>query len=182
MAASFSIMHSTLLAVISLFNWPAQILQSSAGGFPSNYIECLTSHHQLTKTWNQLCLAYPTDKYSRQWSSSPPARSFTGSHICQSDLLSKVDYTVFVSWWCEVCFNLLLVCPISCELCPICHELRFPFVRPNMFCPNPPGPTGPIFWSPVDIATLWLTRPRGPSQWKPIALMVNWMFSVWWGD
>ena len=41
--------------------------------------------------------------------------------------------------------------PICCELYPICHELKFQFVRPNMFCPNPPGPTGPIFWSPADI-------------------------------
>ena len=95
--------HSTLLAVISLFNWPAQIIQSSAGGFPSNHIECLTSHHQLTKTCNQLCLANPTDKYACQWSSSPPARSFTGSHICQLDLLGIADYIVFVSEICNVC-------------------------------------------------------------------------------
>ena len=38
--------------------------------------------------------------------------------------------------------------PICCELCPISHELRFPFVPPNSFCPSPPGPTGTIFWSP----------------------------------
>ena len=96
---SCNIRRSTLLAVISLFNWPVQIIQSSAGGFPSNHIKCLTSHQQLTKTCNQLCLANPTDKYNRQWSFSPPTRSFTGSHICQLDLLGTVDYTVFVSWW-----------------------------------------------------------------------------------
>ena len=44
------ITHFTLLAVIALFNWPAHIIQSSSGGFPSNQIECLTLHHQLTKT------------------------------------------------------------------------------------------------------------------------------------
>ena len=96
----------TLLAVVSLSNWPAQIIQSSAGGFHSNHIECLTPHHQQTKICNQLCLANPTDKYARQWSISPPARSFTGSHICQLDLLGRVDYTVFVSWWCDVCYKL----------------------------------------------------------------------------
>ena len=101
-----TIEYSTLLALISLFNWPAQIIQSSAGGFPSNHIECLTSHHQLTKTCNQLCLANPTDKYARQWSSWPPARSITCSHIFQLDLLGTVDYTVFASWWCDGYSNL----------------------------------------------------------------------------
>ena len=28
-------------------------------------------------------------------------------------------------------------------------ELKLPFVRPDMFCPDPPGPTGPIFCSPA---------------------------------
>ena len=107
--------------MISLFNWPAQIIQSSAGGFPSNHIECLTSHHQLTMTCNQLCLANPTDKYACQWSSSPPARSFTGSHICQLDLLGTVDYTVFVSWWCDVCS---IQPDIFSWYCSFCYQLN----------------------------------------------------------
>ena len=78
-----SLAHATLLVV---FNWPAQIIQSSAGAFPSIHVECLMSHHQLTKTFNQLCLSNPTEKYARQWSSSPPAQSITGS--------------IFVSWIC----------------------------------------------------------------------------------
>ena len=57
------------------------------------------SHHHLTKTCNPLCLSNQTDKYACQWSSSPPAQSFTGSHIFQLDLLGTVNYTVFVSWW-----------------------------------------------------------------------------------
>ena len=45
--------------------------------------------------------------------------------------------------------NLLWVCLSCCELCPIFPDLKLPFVQPNMFCPNPPGPTGPISWSPA---------------------------------
>ena len=83
--------NSMLLAVVSLFNGPAQINQSSAGGFPSNRIECLTSYHQLTNTCNKLCLANPTDKYACQWSSLPPDRSFTGLHIriCSAQLITQ---------------------------------------------------------------------------------------------
>ena len=80
-------------------------IQSYLGRFSSTHIECLMSHHQLTKTCNQLWLANSTDKYACQWSSSHPPRSFTGTHICQLDLLGTVDYTVFVSWWCNVCYN-----------------------------------------------------------------------------
>ena len=50
----------------------------------------------LTKTFNWLFLANSTDKYAHQWSSSPPAWSSTGSHICQLDLLCIADYSVFV--------------------------------------------------------------------------------------
>ena len=91
--------HSTLLAVISILNCPAQIIQCSAGEFPPNHVERLMSYHQLRKNCNQLWLANPTDKYACQWSSSSPAQSFTGSHICQLDLIGTVDYTVFVSWY-----------------------------------------------------------------------------------
>ena len=39
-----------------------------------------------------MCLANPTDKYARQWSSSPPAWSFTGlniySRICLAQLIT----------------------------------------------------------------------------------------------
>ena len=37
----------------------------------------------------------------------------------------------------------------------VLSELKFPFIRPNMFCLTPPGPTGPIFWSPG--AKLWMS-------------------------
>ena len=47
--------------------------------------------------------------------------------------------------------NLLWVCAICCELCPICRELKFSFVQQIMFCPNQPGPTVSIFWSPASI-------------------------------
>ena len=57
------------------------------------------------------------------------------------------------NWLCyvfkTVCPICRTVCPICCELCPICHELKFYLFRPIIFCPNPLGPTGPIFWSPV---------------------------------
>ena len=45
-----------------------RLTQSSAVGFPSNHIERLMSHHQLTKTCNQLRLANPTVKYACQHS------------------------------------------------------------------------------------------------------------------
>ena len=60
----------------------------------------------LTKTFNWLFLANSTDKYAHQWTSSPPAWSSTGSHICQFDLLGIADYIVFVDRICNVCANL----------------------------------------------------------------------------
>ena len=90
----------------SLYIWPAQITQSYAGDCPSNTVDCQTLQISLTKTYNRRFLANPTDKYARQWSSSPPAWSSTGSHICQLDLLGIADYIVFGSEICNVCANL----------------------------------------------------------------------------
>ena len=101
----FQIHHSTLMAVISLFDWPTQIIQSSAGGFPSNHVECLTSHNQPTKTRNQLSLANTNNKHTRQPSSSPVAWSSAGSHTCQPEPSGTADHTVFVSRWCNACSN-----------------------------------------------------------------------------
>ena len=68
--------------------------------------------------------ANPTDNYACQWRSSPPARSFTYSHICQLDLLGTVDFTVFVSWWCDVCSNLQCYTdnPWTFPLCLTCTD------------------------------------------------------------
>ena len=60
----------------------------------------------LTKTYNRWFLANSTDKYARQWSSLPPAWSFTGWHICPLDLLGIANYIVFVNRICNVCANL----------------------------------------------------------------------------
>ena len=71
--------------MISLFNWPAQIIQPSTGRFPSNHIECLLSHHHLTKTCNQLCLAP-----SQRQASEAPRLRLGASLAC-----------IFVSWLCS---------------------------------------------------------------------------------
>ena len=66
-----------------------------AGKCHSNSVDCLMIQEQVTKTYNRLFLANPTDKYACQWSSSPLARSSTGLHICQLDLLGMYNI-VFV--------------------------------------------------------------------------------------
>ena len=64
---------------------------------------------------------------------------------------------------CPICWT---VCPICCELFWIFRELKYPFVRSNVFFLKPPGPTGPIFWS------------LGPSWPLPSAL-VAYYFYIW---
>ena len=66
------------------------ITQLYAGECPSNNVDCLTLQIQLTKAYNWLFLANPTDKYARQWSSLARPRSSTGSHICQLDVIGMV--------------------------------------------------------------------------------------------
>ena len=73
---------------------------------PSYHVECLTSHHQMTKNYNKIFLESSTDRNARHWSSLPVAWSFTGSHFCKSDLLGTVNYIVFVSWRWYICSSL----------------------------------------------------------------------------
>ena len=83
---------------LNSFQFHAQIIQLYAGECPSNSVDCLTLHDQLMKTYNQLFLANPTDRNARQWSSSSPPGSSTGSHFSQLDLLGTAEYIVFISW------------------------------------------------------------------------------------
>ena len=94
---------SRIIVGNSHYIWPAQITQSYVGDCPANTVDCQTLQILLTKTYNRRFLANPTDKYARQWSSSPLAWSSTGSHICQLDLLGIADYIVFANRICNVC-------------------------------------------------------------------------------
>ena len=92
--------HFTLLGVCFLIIWPAQYIQNSAGDCSFNSIECLTSHRQMTKTYNRLFLAIRLNAWHRSSSALP--RSSSGSH--SDGFLGTADYTVFVSWQCNICY------------------------------------------------------------------------------
>ena len=82
MSPQFSkvIQQSTVFGRHSLFNWPAQIIQSYAGECLSNFVDCLMLQGQVTKTYNQLFLANPTDQYAHRWKQGGPVDLKDNSH------------------------------------------------------------------------------------------------------
>ena len=123
--------HSTVLEGHSLYIWPAQIIQSYTGECPSNSVECLLSHHQLTKTYNRLSLANPTNRKARHWSSLPAAQNFTGSHFRQSicsaqsikPSLSAGDETLVPIWLCFKCIAMVIWLKVGLLRWPFCVSI-----------------------------------------------------------
>ena len=51
----------SMFPVKSLYNWPAEYIQTSSGECPLKSIECLTFHPPVTKTYKRQFLASPTE-------------------------------------------------------------------------------------------------------------------------
>ena len=124
----------------SLYIWPVQITQSYRNDCPANTVPY--PKRPIIGNSLQIQLTHMLASAVELLASGSELHC-TGSHICQLDLLAIADYIIFSIWFATFV-------PICCVLCPICCELKFPYVWPNMFCPNPPGPTGGSFWSPGD--------------------------------
>ena len=57
----WDVRHSTELPVQSLYNWPAEYIQTSSGDCPFNSVECQTSHRPVMKTYKRRFLASLTE-------------------------------------------------------------------------------------------------------------------------
>ena len=93
--------HSMVLDGRALYIWPAQIIQLSACKCPSNSVEFLRLHHQLTKTYNWLSLANPTNRNACHWLallSVRLARNSWLNRLCQLVMQHLFHCIAWKSW------------------------------------------------------------------------------------